>query len=180
MKMNCNNTQLVLSPLVCCQVVPGLVSPLHCQADGPGPREASVGSPQEFSISLRDAWGNLCPWGEADVGMQAFWLAPEGPGAIGAANLEPDGPIDVTMGEAFKGVVVAGLHTLKVSGQNGLNLGCRRSGCACLPAHVHAGAEFVIMCPSMTAHAAGAKSACHSEAVVLLCCKLGSSTAERQ
>ena len=56
------------------QVVAGPLSPPHCVAGGLGLRGAAAGVPQEFTVSLRDAWGNACGWDSSAVSVQAFWL----------------------------------------------------------------------------------------------------------
>ena len=59
------------------QVAAGPLSPLHCEAQGLGLQEAAAGLPQEFTVSLRDAWGNACAWDSSAVSVQAFWLDAE-------------------------------------------------------------------------------------------------------
>ena len=94
------------------QVVAGRLSPQHRDAAGPGLEEAAAGSPQEFNISLRDAWGNACGWGDPAVQVQAFWL-PSG-GWPSAAAAAAGGMVDVIIDQTSSSIVTVSYLTPQV------------------------------------------------------------------
>ena len=96
------------------QVVAGPLSPQHCDAAGPGLEEAAAGSPQGFNISLRDAWGNACGWGDPAVQVQAFWLPSGGWPSAAAAAAAAGGMVDVIIDQTSSSIVTVSYLTPQV------------------------------------------------------------------